>query len=318
MQANGFKGLRNGGGKKRNSSDGSSTSGLANTGCLNAISNNTKNVNFLPTSKISKLQSSISIGQIHSSSTTNSKLNEQLQNDKKLIRSTMDENDSELETLMVPMLDSSPGGKKTFRIEALEKNSDLDSVDNANIKQTNNKQLNGSNNSLHDDQDVKHRPLPTPGVKITLPSPCEGSPQPSSYLKESSLNEAKSDQTNSSQEEASEEPLLANTTNSNQSSASNNDQLKSVLKRQPPPLPPRGVLTNKSSENNYPPTSKSSGVQTIIPSTTLPINHLGPSAMPRLSAESAAGFGNISGSLTPRRLSVAASSLSEGKKRYFS
>ena len=318
MQANGFKGLRNGGGKKRNSSDGSSTSGLTNTGCLNAISNNTKNVNFLPTSKMSKLQSSISIGQIHSSSTANSKLNEQLQNDKKLIRSTMDENDSELETLMVPMLDSSPGGKKSFRIETTQKeSSDLDTVDNDKIKKTNNIEMNGNNDRLTEDKDMKHKPLPTPGVKITLPSPCEGSPQPSSYLNETSLNEARSDQTTSSQEEASEEPLLANTTNSNQSSTSNNDQLKSVLKRQPPPLPPRGVITNKSSDNSYPPTSKSSGVQTMIPSTTLPVNHLGPNAMPRLSAESAAGLGSMAGSLTPRRLSVAASSLSEGKKHYF-
>merc|ERR1712223_923829 len=143
LQANGFKGLRNGGGntKKRNSSDGSSTSGLTNTGCLNAISNNTKNVNFLPTSKMSKLQSSISIGQLHSSSTTNSKLNEQMQNDKKLIRSTMDENDSELETLMVPMLEQSPGGNKSLRIENMEDNSDLenvDSIDNAKLKNKNN------------------------------------------------------------------------------------------------------------------------------------------------------------------------------------
>ena len=43
----------------------------------------------------------------------------------------MDENDSELETLMVPMLDSSPGGKKSFSIETTQKeSSDLDTVDN--------------------------------------------------------------------------------------------------------------------------------------------------------------------------------------------
>ena len=321
LQANGFKGFRNGGGntKKRNSSDGSSTSGLTNTGCLNAISNNTKNVNFLPTSKMSKLQSSISIGQIHSSSTANSKLNEQLQNDKKLIRSTMDENDSELETLMVPMLDSSPGGKKSFRIENTDEISDLenvDSVDNAKVKKRNVTEANGSTDSFDTSQDIKHKPLPTPGVKITLPSPCDGSPKPGSYLKDSSINEAKSDITTSSQEETSEEPLLANTNTSNQPTNPNNEQLKSVLKRQPPPLPPRGVLTNKPTENCHPPTSKSSGVQTNVPSVTLPINHLGPNAMPRLSAESTAGFGGMAGSLTPRRLSVAASSLSEGKQSF--
>ena len=270
---------------------------------------------------MSKLQSSISIGQLHSSSTTNSKLNEQMQNDKKLIRSTMDENDSELETLMVPMLEQSPGGNKSLRIENMEDNSDLenvDSIDNAKLKNKNNIEVNGSTDNFDGNQDTKHKPLPTPGVKITLPSPCEGSPQPTSYLKDSSLNDAKSDITTSSQEEASEEPLLANTNNTNNSSStSNNEQLKSALKRQPPPLPPRGVLTNKSSENCHPPVSKSSAVQTNLPTTTLPINHLGPSAMPRLSAESSAsGFGGMAGTLTPRRLSVAASSLSEGKKTF--
>ena len=87
-----------------------------------------------------------------------------MQNDKKLIRSTMDENDSELETLMVPMLEQSPGGNKSLRIENMEDNSDLenvDSVDNAKLKNTNNIEVNGSTDNFDENQDTKHKPLLT-------------------------------------------------------------------------------------------------------------------------------------------------------------
>ena len=307
MQANGFKGLRNGGGntKKRNSSDGSSTSGLTNTGCLNAISNNTKNVNFLPTAR-HKLQSSISIGQLHSSSTANSKLDEQAQKDKKLIRpNIMDEHDSELETITVPMLDSSPGGKKSFRIENSENGCDMvDNVDNAQLENTDIKTGNGSD-CINGSSDIPigiSKPIPTPGVKITLPSPCEPSETQSCYLNESSSHVVNPD--NKSQIQTQTNPSLSNST------ISSSPEPKSVLKRQPPPLPPRGVVTYKSVENYA--ASSSSGTQTNVK--TLPANNnlnVGSSPIPRLSAESAV----MAGSITPRRLSAAASSLSEGKER---
>lgn len=311
MQANGFKGLRNGLGntKKRNSSDGSSTSGLTNTGCLNAISNNTKNVNFLPTIR-PKLQSSISIGQLHSSSTANSKLDEQMQKDKKIIRSTMDEHDSELETITVPMLDSSPGGKKSFRIENRENSCDMvDDVDNVQLEKTDIKDVDGSEcvNRSSAGPIGTSKPLPTPGVKITLPSPCEGSGTESVYQNETALHETESDI--KTQIQPNTDPPLINATNSNQPSSY---EPKSVLKRQPPPLPPRGVLANKSVENYAP--ASSFGTQTNV--AALPVNNIasvGSSPMPLLSAEYAGGVGAMGGTLTPRRLSAAASSLSEGK-----
>ena len=218
----------------------------------------------------------------------------------------MDEHESELETITVPMLDSSPGGKKSFRIENSENGCDIvDNVDNAQLEKTDIKTGNGSD-CINGSSDIPIRiskPIPTPGVKITLPSPCEGSATQSCCLNESSSHVVKPD--NKSQMQTQTDPPPSNSSISNKSSS---HEPKSVLKKQPPPLPPRGIVTHKSVENCA--ASSSSGTQTNV--TPLPANNtinIGSSPAGRLSAESAV----MAGSLTPRRLSAAASSLSEGK-----
>ena len=83
MQANGFKGLRNGGGKskKRNSSAESSASFVTNLAAAHTITNNGKTTNLLPTSK-EKLASSVSFGQIQANSSYASRAERERQKDK--------------------------------------------------------------------------------------------------------------------------------------------------------------------------------------------------------------------------------------------
>ena len=268
---------------------------------------------MLPTSR-QKMASTTSIGQIPSSSIATSKLEKERTKDKKLFQSTIDGNDSELETITVPMLDSSPGGKKSFRFEKEENCCDnVDTVDHVQLEKTYSDAINGSDCVKRNKEvpSVLSKPLPTPGVKITLPSPSEGSAELAPYLNESSLREVKQHQPSLPTHD--EQPL-SNTTSSHPTSTSSSSETQTVSKRQPPPLPPRGGIAHKSVENNASSSSK------IKLATTLPVNstiNTGTTTIPRLSAESAGSVGGMAGSLTPRRLSAAATSLSEGKNSFF-
>ena len=229
----------------------------------------------------------------------------------------MDENDSELETIKVPMLDSSPGGKKSFRIQENEESTCdiINDVDNVQIEKPNGRLGSDYVNGKHDVPIVIAQPLPlTPGVRITLPSPCEGSSAPSSCLNESSPQGVKP--YTSPLNTQSEQALDTTENQSSSPSSRTTNEPKIVVKRQPPPLPPRGVVSHghKSVENSI------SSSSCISPNTTLPAANTTVNVSPQmgqcLSAESAGSSagGGMTGSLTPRRLSAAASSLSEGKQ----
>ena len=283
---------------------------------MNSISNPTKSVNFLSTNSKPKLPSK-SKGQIqHSSSTSN--IIDHYDIDKKGIRGNLNGHDSELEAITVPMLDSSPGGKKSFRFEK-EENSCCDTADdysavkNVHLEKTNINENNdlAENDCISDGNKnipiVISKPLPTPGVQIILPSPCEtASRQTSPPPHDTSCNEITSDTTPLS---LLADQQLLNNTKAQQSPPSNfpSNDPKPVLKRQPPPLPPRGIVTQKLSYNTSSPSSVGYNESALQPTNTSGAMSAASSA--RLSAECAGSAGGM----TPRRLSAAATSLSEGK-----
>ena len=259
------------------------------------------------------MPSSKSIGKIqHSSSTSN--INDHYEIDKKGIRGKPNGNDSELEAITIPMLDSSPGGKKSFRFEKEENGgsaADYSAVNNVHLEKTNINENNDESDCLSDGNKnipiVISKPLPTPGVQIILPSPCEtSSRQTSPPLHDTSCHEITSDTSPSS---LLADQQLLNNTKAQQSPPSNlpSNDPKPALKRQPPPLPPRGIVTQKLSYNTSSPSSVVYNESALQPTNTS--GAMSTASSVRLSAECAGSAGGM----TPRRLSAAATSLSEGK-----
>ena len=262
------------------------------------------------------MPSSKSIGKIqHSSSTSN--INDHYEIDKKGIRGKPNGHDSELEAITIPMLDSSPGGKKSFRFEK-EENGGCDTADYSAVKNVHLEKTNINENNEIEENDclsdgnknipiVISKPLPTPGVQIILPSPCEtASRQTSPPLHDTSCHEITSDTSPSSLQA---DQQLLNNTKAQQSPPSNfpSNDPKPALKRQPPPLPPRGIVTQKISSS---PSSVVYNESALLPTNTSGAMSAASSA--RLSAECAGSAGGM----TPRRLSAAATSLSEGKLQH--
>ena len=216
------------------------------------------------------------------------------------------------------MLDSSPGGKKSFRFEKEENGgccdtaADYSEIKNVHLEKTN---INENNDIAETDflsdgnkniPIVISKPLPTPGVQIILPSPCEtASRQTSPPPHDTSCHEITSDTSPSS---LLADQQLLNNTKAQQSPPSNfpSSDPKPVLKRQPPPLPPRGIVTQKLSYNTSSPSSVGYNESALQPTNTS-------GAMSASSARLSAECAGSAGGMTPRRLSAAATSLSEGK-----
>ena len=255
------------------------------------------------------MTSSTSVGQMASAALTrlgSKEKKKQKDKEKELAKSSANGDDSDLETITVPMLDSSPGGRKTFKLEIND--SVCDSVEDACKSSNKNGAATAEKNSkniLKGEAKVISPPLPAvpPGVKITLPSPCdEDTPvlnlQPSlnKPFVEPTINEG-SELISIDEGTAMHNPV----------------QQVENLSRKPPPLPPRGG-GKKSGENNV---IASPTKLTFAPSTSLHTYPNNTSAVtPRLSVHDTSGtFGGGGGGATPRRLSVAlaAASLSEGR-----